>query len=132
MLFGVLLVTRVRPCIQAVLWGKITAMTQEPVRISHLKQKWSDEDALRDERERRAKQLFLEEQADQMFAPIKDYLARLDKVLRITGGSVKIDERWEHLGDQRLRRVAKVTSTASRQQLPIDLIFQGASIFYRD
>jgi hypothetical protein len=56
----------------------------------------------------------------------------LDKVLRAAGASVEIDAMWEHLGDQRLRRVARVTSTEPTQQLPLDLTIQGASIFYRD
>jgi hypothetical protein len=57
-------------------------MSHEHSRIRHLKQRWDDEDAVRDELERRAKQMFLEEQANQIFAPIEDYLTRLDKVLR--------------------------------------------------
>ena len=107
-------------------------MSQEHARIRHLKQQWDDEDAVRDELEQRAKRLFLEEHANQIFASIEDYLTRLNKVLRAVGGSVEIDAMWEHLGDQRLRRVAKVTSTASTQQLPVDLTIQGARIFYRD
>jgi len=107
-------------------------MSQEHARIRHLKQQWDDEDSARDKLEQRAKQLFLEEHANQIFAPIEDYLTRLDKVLRAAGGSVEIDAMWEHLSDQRLRRVAKVTSTESTQQLPVDLTIQGASIFYRD
>jgi hypothetical protein len=107
-------------------------MSHEHSRIRHLKQRWDDEDAVRDELERRAKQMFLEEQANQIFAPIGDYLTRLDKVLRAAGASVEIDAMWEHLGDQRLRRVARVTSTEPTQQLPLDLTIQGASIFYRD
>jgi hypothetical protein len=107
-------------------------MSHEHSRIRHLKQRWDDEDAVRDELERRAKQMFLEEQANQIFAPIGDYLTRLDNVLRAAGASVEIDAKWEHLGGQRLRRVAKVTSTELAQQLPLDLTIQGASIFYRD
>ena len=38
----------------------------------------------------------------------------------------------EHLGDQKLSRVAKVTSTAFTRQMTIDLTIQGARIFYRD
>jgi hypothetical protein len=111
---------------------KYPPMSQEHARIRHLKQQWNDEDAMRDERERQAKQLFLEEHANQIFAPIEDYLTRLDKVLRAVGGSVEIDAMWEHLGDRRLRRVAKVTSTESTQQLPVDLTIQEATIFYHD
>jgi hypothetical protein len=82
-------------------------MSHKHSRIRHLKQRWDDEDAVRDELERRAKQMFLEEQANQIFAPIGDYLTRLDKVLRAAGASVEIDAMWEHLGDQRLRRVSE-------------------------
>jgi hypothetical protein len=96
-------------------------MSHEHSRIRHLKQRWDDEDAMRDELERRAKQMFLEEQANQIFAPIGDYLTRLDKVLRAAGASVEIDAMWEHLSDQRLRRVARVTSTEPTQQLPLDV-----------
>jgi hypothetical protein len=107
-------------------------MSQEHARIRNLKQKWDDEDAVRDELEQRAKQLFLEEHANQIFAPIEDYLTRLDKVLRAVGGSVEIDAMWKHVGDQRQRRVVKVTSTEATQELPVDLTFQGTRIFYRD
>jgi hypothetical protein len=39
---------------------------------------------------------------------------------------------WEHLVDQRLRRVATVTSTDPWQQLRLDFTIQGVSIMYRD
>ena len=106
-------------------------MSEEHARIRHLKKQWDDEDAQRDERERQAKQLVLEEHANQIFAPIENFLTRLDQVLREVGGSVEIDT-WEHLGDRKLRRVAKVTSTEFKQQLSIDLTVQEATIFYRD
>jgi hypothetical protein len=48
-------------------------------------------------------------------------------VLRAADGSVEIDAMWEHLGDRKLRRVAKVTSTESKQQLHVDLIIQEAT-----
>ena len=105
-------------------------MNQEHARC--LNQQWDAKDAERDEREQRARQLFLEEHANQTFAPIEDFLTRLDKVLRAAGGSIEIDAMWEHLGDRKLRRVAKVTSTKSKQQLPIDLTIQEATIFYHD
>jgi hypothetical protein len=92
-------------------------MSQEHARIRHLKQQWDDEDAVRDGLERQAQRSFLEEQANQLFAPIEDFLTRLDKVLRTVGGSAEIDGIWEHLGDGRLRRIAKVTSTEPRRQL---------------
>jgi hypothetical protein len=100
--------------------------------IRNLKQRWDNEDAARDGLEQRAKQIFLEERASQIFAPIEDYLTRLDKALHAVGASVEIDAKWEHLADQRLRRVAKVTSPEPTQQLPLDFTIQGASILYHD
>jgi hypothetical protein len=46
--------------------------------IRSLKQRWNDEDEARDEREQRAKKIFLEEEAKQIFAPIGHYLTRLN------------------------------------------------------
>jgi hypothetical protein len=107
-------------------------MSQEHARIRHLKRRWDDDDAVRDERERQTQRLFLEEQANQLFAPIENFLTRLDKVLRTVNGSVEIDGMWEHLGEGRLRRIAKVTSAEPRQQLFFEFTIQGAKIFYRD
>ena len=107
-------------------------MNQEHERNRHLKQQWDDEDAKRDELEQRAKQLFLEEHANQIFAPIEDFLTRLNQVLRAVGGSVEINTIWEHLGDRKLRRIAKVTSTEPKRQLFVDLTVQEAIIFYND
>ena len=56
---------------------------------------------------------------------------RLGKVLSAAGASLEIDA-WENLGDQRLRRVAKVTSTKPAPKLVLDLTIQGVSIFYRE
>jgi hypothetical protein len=106
-------------------------MSQDHAPIRLLTQKWDENDTVRDDQQQKAKQLFLEETATQIFAPIEDYLRRIDKVLRVAGGSVEIDAKWEHLGDQRLRRVAKVTSNESGEQLPIDLTIQGVTILYR-
>src|SRR5882724_7893869 len=107
-------------------------MNDEHSRIRTLKQQWDEEDAKREKQEERAKQLFLEEEANLTFAPIEDYLARLGKVLSAAGASVEIDITWEHLADQKLRRVAKVTSSDRRQHLPLDFTIQGVSIFYGD
>ena len=100
--------------------------------IGNLKQRWDDKDAARDKLEQREKQLFLEEQANQIFAPIEDYFMRLDKVLQRVRASAKIEAMWEHVADQRLRRVATVTSTAPWQQLRLEFAIQGVSILYRD
>jgi hypothetical protein len=72
--------------------------------IRRFKQRWDDEGAARDERARRAKEIFLEDQ----LAPIEHYLTRLDKVVHAVGASVEISPVWEHLDDQRLGRAAKV------------------------
>jgi hypothetical protein len=100
--------------------------------IRSLKQKWDDEDAARDELERRAKEIFLEDQANQIFAPIEHYLTSLDKVLHAVGASVQINAVWEHLGDQRLGRAAKVTSSAPNRQHSLDFTIQGVSVLFRD
>src|SRR5262245_7957239 len=97
-----------------------------------LKQRWDEEDAVREERERQAKELFLEQQGAEIFAPIERYLIRLDDVLRHFGGSVEIDSTWEHLGDQGLRRVAKVKSTQADQKVTLDFNVHGVKIFHRD
>jgi hypothetical protein len=97
-----------------------------------LKQRWDDEDAARDELERRAKEIFLEDQANQIFAPIEHYLTRLDKVLHAVGASVQIDAVWQHLGDRRLGRAAKVTSSDPNRQHSLDFTIQGVSILFRD
>jgi hypothetical protein len=101
-------------------------------RTRSLKQRWDEEDAARDKLQRRAKELFLEEQGKQIFAPIEEYLTRVDNVLRGFGASVYINPTWEHLDDQRLRRVAKVRSTQPDQQLSLDFEIHGARIFHRD
>ena len=100
--------------------------------IHSLKQRWDERDAAHDKLEARAKELFLEEQANEIFAPIEECLTRLDNVLRRFDAAVEIDPTWEHLGDQRLRRVAKVRSTQSDQQLSLDFKIHGVRIFHRD
>jgi len=84
-------------------------MKDEHSRIRTLKQRWDDEDAARDKQEERAQQIFLEEEANQTFAPIEGYFTRLSKVLSAAGVSVEIDTTWQHLGDRRLRPVGKIT-----------------------
>jgi len=100
--------------------------------IRSLKQRWDDEDAARDELEWRAKEMFLEDQANQIFAPIEHYLTRLDKVLHAAGASVQIDAGWQHLDDRRLGRAAKVTSSDPNRQHSLDFTIQGMSILFRD
>ena len=107
-------------------------MSHEHSHIQRLKHRWDQEDAERDELEEQARRKFLEQEANQIFSPIENYLTKLAEVLRTAGASVEVDARWEHLGDQKLRRIAKVSSSESAQQLPLDFTIQGASIFYGD
>ena len=65
-------------------------MSDEQSRLLALKQQWDEEDAARDAKEERAKRKFLEQEADQVFAPIENYLSRLAKVLLAAGASVQI------------------------------------------
>jgi Alcohol dehydrogenase GroES-like domain len=109
-----------------------TAMSHEHSHIQRLKHRWDQEDAERDELEEQARLKFLEQEANQIFSPIENYLTKLDEVLRTAGASVEVDARWEHLGDQKLRRIAKVSSSEPARQLPLDFIIHGASIFYGD
>ena len=51
-------------------------------------------------------------------------------MLSAAGASVEIDTTWEHLGERRLRRVAKVISSNPPQELPLDFTIHAASIFY--
>ena len=60
-------------------------MNDEHSPIRALKQKWDEEDAARDKQEERAQQMLLEEEANQTFAPIEDFLTRLRNVLSATG-----------------------------------------------
>ena len=58
------------------------------------------------------------------------YFTSLAKALRAIGASVEIDEHWEHVRDQKLRRTTKLISAG--QQLHVNLTVQGTSIFFRD
>jgi hypothetical protein len=107
-------------------------MNDEHSHSRTLKQRWDEEDAARDKQEERAQQIFLEKEANQTFAPMEDYLTRLSKVLSAAGASVEIDTTWQHLGDRRLHRVAKVISSNPLQRLSLDFTIQGVSIFYRN
>jgi hypothetical protein len=107
-------------------------MNDEPASNRNLKQKWDEQDAARDKQEERAQQLFLEAEANHTFAPIDDFVIRLSKVLSAANASVEIDTTWEHLGERRLRRVAKVISPDPLHRLPLDFTISAASIFYCD
>jgi hypothetical protein len=107
-------------------------MNDEHSRIRHLRHRWDEEDAARDELERQAKRAFLEQEANELFAPLENYLTRLDKVIRVANAAVEIDPTWEHLDDRKLRRTAKVILRETAQHLPLDLTIEGVTIFYRN
>ena len=77
--------------------------TENPITRS-LKRRWDAEDAMRDQVERQVKNKFLEEHANQIFASIEGFLARLDKVLHTTGAAIKINPIWENRDAEALRR----------------------------
>ena len=99
-------------------------------RIRYLKHQWDEEDAARDELELEARRKFLEQDASGIFTSMATYFTSLAKALRAIGASVEIDEHWEHVRDQTLRRTTKLVSAG--QQLHVNLTVQGTSIFYRD
>ena len=86
--------------------------------IRRLKKRWDYEDAERHSVERRTQE--------------KDYLTRLDEVLRAVGASVEIDPIWTHLGEQKLCRTVRVKSAQPAQQLSLALTIRGVSIWYHD
>ena len=51
---------------------------------------------------------FLEQEANELFAPLENYLTKLEKVLHQANAAVEIDPTWEHLEERKLRRTAKV------------------------
>jgi hypothetical protein len=104
----------------------------EHSRTRGLQKRWAEEDAAREKRQQREKELFLEEQANEIFAPIDECLTRVDKVLRGFGASIDYDRTWKHLGDQRLRRSATVKSAQPDRELPLGFTIEGRRIFYRD
>jgi hypothetical protein len=107
-------------------------LNDEPASTRTLKQRWDEKDAARDKQEELAQRAFLEAEANHTFAPIEDFLVRLSKVLSAAGALMEIDATWEHLGERRLRRVAKVISPDSLHRLPLDFTINAASIFYCD
>src|SRR5436190_558240 len=106
-------------------------MNEERASTRTLKQKWDEEDAARDKQEERAQQTFLEAEANQTFAPIEEFLMRLNKALSAAVASVEIYT-WEHLGDRQLRRVARISSFDPLRQLRLEFTIHAVSIFYRD
>jgi hypothetical protein len=107
-------------------------MGHEHSHIRWLQHRWNEEDAEHHKMERRARQMFLEREATELFTPIQKHLTRLDNVLRAAGVAVEIDPNWERVDDQKLRRTANVRSNTSGQELPLELTIHGATIFYRD
>jgi hypothetical protein len=111
----------------------VIAVSDEHSRIRNLKQKWQEEDAARDTQEERAQQMSLEEEVNETFAPIEDFLTRLGKVLSAAASaSVEIDKTWEQLSNRRSRRVARVISSNPPRQLRLEFTIQGMRISYHD
>ena len=106
-------------------------MTLEQSQAQCLQDRWNEEDAKRDELERQAKQTFLEQEAEEVFAPIEKYFTHLGKVLGGTGATVAIEPNWEQADDQKLRRKANVSSDKSGQQLALELTVQWPTIYFR-
>ena len=100
--------------------------------IRDLKHRWDEEDKTRYEHERQAQRAFLEQESNELFAPLENYLTRLDKVLHQANAAVEIDPTWEHLDERKLRRTAKVILRETAQHLPLDLTIEGVTIFYRN
>src|SRR5262249_10728041 len=67
--------------------------------VHHLMHRWDEEDATRDVKEAQAKRAFLEQEANQLFTPLEDYLTKLGRVLHAANASVEVDPTWEHLGE---------------------------------
>ena len=107
-------------------------MGDEHSPIRDLKHRWDEEDKTRDEIERQERRAFLEQEANELFAPLENYLTRLDKVLHQANAAVEIDPTWEHLDERKLRRTAKVILRETAQHLPLDLTIEGVTIFYRN
>jgi hypothetical protein len=99
---------------------------------SGLKHRWDEEDKTRDELERQAQRAFLEQEPNELFAPLENYLTRLDKVVHQANAAVEIDPTWEHLDERKLRRTAKVISRETAEHLSLDLTIEGVTIFYRN
>jgi hypothetical protein len=105
-------------------------MVDEHPTIRDLKHRWDEEDKAREELERQAKRAFLEQEANELFAPLENYLTTLDKALHGAESSIEVDTTWEHIGDQKLRRMARVRFKES-VEMPLDFTVEGATIIYR-
>ena len=107
-------------------------MDDEHSSIPDLKHRWDEEDKTRDELERLAKRAFLEQEANELFAPLENYLTALEKVLHQANAAVEIDPTWEHLDERKLRRTAKVILRETAEHLSLDLTIEGVTILYRN
>jgi hypothetical protein len=66
-------------------------MGDEHSGIRDLKHRWDVEDKTRDELERQERRAFLEQEANELFAPLENYLTRLDKVIHEANAALEID-----------------------------------------
>ena len=69
-------------------------LDDEHAGIRDLKHRWDEEDKTRDELERQAQRAFLEQEANELFAPLENYLTRLDKVLHQANAAVARSSIW--------------------------------------
>jgi hypothetical protein len=56
----------------------------------------------------------------------------LDKVIHAANAFIEINPEWEHLGERKLRRTAKVIFQETGGHLHLDLTIEGVTIFYRN
>jgi hypothetical protein len=105
-------------------------MIEEHSRIRHLRHRWDEEDAIRDALERQAKRAFWEEEANELFAPVENHLRRLGTVIYAANATLEVDPTWEHLGEQKLRRTAKVMFIETAEYLPLYFTIERVTIFY--
>ena len=102
-------------------------MIDEHSGIRELKHRWDEEDKTRYELERQAQRAFLEQEANELFAHLENYLTRLDKVLHQANAAVEIDPTWEH---KALPVYPRHRSTHSRYNLGRRAIYYRARSGY--
>jgi hypothetical protein len=99
--------------------------TKRGWRVSHpLRREMSESD--------RQSGLFLEQEANELFAPVENHLTRLGRILHEANAVVEINPTWEHFGEQKLRRAARVIFGGAAEFLPLYFTIERVIIFYRD
>ena len=74
----------------------------------------------------------MEQEANELFAPVKNHLTRLGRVLHAANATVEVDPTWQHLDEQKLHRTAKVIFRGTAEYLPLDFTIEGITVFYHD